>query len=574
MNASFSSLMPERLRSFSKDHTYQTVSRPIPREMPENMTAATLEYEYRETLSFESKQLKKDPRLKPDDIEVVLDHMKECTSCRQRQAAEAAVHADWCNRTSRSCPGHPRAGWQLLVDDFSIYSWRNTLRFLNPPEKQQQSLAVRPQHNWTAKATRFGCPCSVVRERTRYRAYHAGLNIAGKSSRYSEWPMAYSISTSVDGLQNWKFRGKVAMNGYTRGLTGSMTVSRAWWNGTEAFIAGYEGSNSRVCLAHSPNGRHWHTVPTSQPPTAIESVATSGTPPLSTISKTIPPHLRKALRVTGQPLDLRKREFRRPCIREVRYCFKRGQKGGDDLLVKCIWRQYFSNRTSVGCHNVLAPIEWSATISRANWEANFSVYDPERHCIDGSYSMLGRAGDCNIQPFYARGRQLVMYRRDFGTPGGWREIRGVQVVELNDTLADQWQRPPAVVAPIKRVSSYYLDRLGKLERFRRQVYSLTFTQMSDDLWFGLMTVIEWPKDLGELTNDRLPAFQRDTASIYLVTSRDGIHVDDDWVYARRPLVSKGKTQGAWDSGMQPSIAYTPHLSLSHLKLSPNDLTQP
>eukprot|EP00966_Prymnesium_polylepis_P236703 5474545-Prymnesium_polylepis.1 len=53
-------------------------------------------------------------------------------------------------------------------------------------------------------------------------------------------------------------------------------------------------------------------------------------------------------------------------------------------------------------------------------------------CTDGSRSALGRAADCYVQPVYdARlKRQLVIFRRDFGTPGGWREIRGVQVVRV------------------------------------------------------------------------------------------------------------------------------------------------
>lgn len=57
-----------------------------------------------------------------------------------------------------------------------------------------------------------------------------------------------------------------------------------------------------------------------------------------------------------QRLDLRKKQFRRPCVREVRYCINRGQKGGDALLVKCIWRQYFNNRTSADCQKAIAPI--------------------------------------------------------------------------------------------------------------------------------------------------------------------------------------------------------------------------
>ena len=105
----------------------------------------------------------------------------------------------------------------------------------------------------------------------------------------------------------------------------------------------------------------------------------------------------------------------------------------------------------------------------------------------------------------------------------------------------------------------YLDRLGKLERFRRHTYCVTLTPYSADLWLGLMTVIEWPKvreafnvlplsisrsislpeasivslpplnltvptddsrrvskDLSEQEGADQPAFERDTLNVYLV----------------------------------------------------------
>jgi len=102
--------------------------------------------------------------------------------------------------------------------------------------------------------------------------------------------------------------------------------------------------------------------------------------------------------------------------------------------------------------------------------------------------------------------------------------------------------------PLTNVGSYYLDRMGKLERFRRQIYTLSFTRRSKNLWLGLMTVIEWAKDMGEAVGPQSPSFKRDTTNVYLVTSRDGIHIDDEWVYAQRPLLSKGKLQSDWNSG--------------------------
>ena len=172
-------------------------------------------------------------------------------------------------------------------------------------------------------------------------------------------------------------------------------------------------------------------------------------------------------------------------------------------------------------------------------------------CQGSVHSALGRAGDTYVHLLVdqARQRELVWYRNDFGTPGGWREIRGIRVAELNQRFADIDNGTETT--EIKKLhASWYLDRLGKLEHFRRQAYAVTLTPYSEDLWLGLMTVIEWAKDVEEPRGDDLPAFERDTLSVYLVTSRDGVHIDCEWVYARQPLLPKdGLTQADWDGGM-------------------------
>ena len=64
--------------------------------------------------------------------------------------------------------------------------------------------------------------------------------------------------------------------------------------------------------------------------------------------------------------------------------------------------------------------------------------------------------------------QVVWYRKDFGTPGGWREIRGVQAAEVNTPFE---LMPNATVRTrVRHVrAAWYLDELGKLERYRRQI---------------------------------------------------------------------------------------------------------
>ena len=55
----------------------------------------------------------------------------------------------------------------------------------------------------------------------------------------------------------------------------------------------------------------------------------------------------------------------------------------------------------------------------------------------------------------------------------------------------------------------YLDRLGKLERYRRQIYALSLQPYEEaGIFLGLLTVIEWPKDLDEPVGPDLPAFER------------------------------------------------------------------
>jgi hypothetical protein len=63
-----------------------------------------------------------------------------------------------------------------------------------------------------------------------------------------------------------------------------------------------------------------------------------------------------------------------------------------------------------------------------------------------------------------RQREVIWYRKDFGTDTGWREIRGVQVVGLDRRLASLTNgRPPDSDTRIQdRYNYWYLDRLGKV----------------------------------------------------------------------------------------------------------------
>ena len=171
--------------------------------------------------------------------------------------------------------------------------------------------------------------------------------------------------------------------------------------------------------------------------------------------------------------------------------------------------------------------------------------------VNGANSALARAADTYIVPVvdHVREKEYIWYRKDFGTSFGWREVRGVQVVELDQRFADIPYSPTAT-GIATRHTEWYLDRLGKLERYRRHTYCVTLTPYSQDLWLGLMTVIEWPKDLHEPAGPSNPHFKRDTLNVYLVTSRDGVHIDHEWLYAHQPLLPKdGLTQSDYDGGL-------------------------
>ena len=519
-----SSLVKEELRPVSTSAVHTAAERPVPLET--RATAEQLAWEHQETLAFERKQLKADPRLKPSDIRVTFDHLSECTECRAQEEVRKAVHGEHADPINIS-------EWQLLVDDYVIGTWRNVLRFVNDPKDEQ--VVMSPPSNASSSA-RFGCPCSAVRlPGGSHKLLHTAGAVTGPGHRYREWPSAINSLVSSDGRGNWRRPRKITLDGFWSGVTGSFTIAsqssgdRDGSSGQQQapLVAGYEGANSKACLARSLDGRHWQTVPTAKrlpiQPTVSRKPSEANA---DEMARGRPWHLTKSL----IKINLRRHPFNILCRSEIQRCMRSGASWGGGLVMQCVILSAHNGTISKMCSRALEP-KMRPLLS---------------DCVDGTRSALGRAGDCNVQPIFdaRRRRQLVWYRQDFGTPGGWREIRGVQVIELNETL----DRVAGVVEPVRRVGSYYLDRLGKLERYRRQVYSVTLTRHSDSLWLGLMTVIEWAKDLSEPTGASLPAFQRDTTNIYLVTSRDGVHIDPGWVYARRPLVRKGATQADWNAG--------------------------
>ncbi len=111
---------------------------------------------------------------------------------------------------------------------------------------------------------------------------------------------------------------------------------------------------------------------------------------------------------------------------------------------------------------------------------------------------------------------------------------------------EQWSRDRPAVEQLLRDPDY-LEKARK-QALRRQVYVMTHW-IYEGVYFGLMSVLEWPTDISEgVETDHHKRHQRSVENFYIATSRDGIAWDFHWVYANQPLVPRGP-DGAWDKDM-------------------------
>lgn len=156
-----------------------------------------------------------------------------------------------------------------------------------------------------------------------------------------------------------------------------------------------------------------------------------------------------------------------------------------------------------------------------------------------------------------RGYEFII-RRDFGSPKLWRDIRGVQILWAKDLnfssmpFGSQQRRENFEV-----LSSWYLDRQGKSEKHRRQIYALTRTEYAG-VYFGFMHVLDWPAvnpASNRMMRRKLAADQIDRITPYLVLSRDGVHFDHSFIYSGVPLlppVLTGRGKDAEVECLQPA----------------------
>jgi len=210
------------------------------------------------------------------------------------------------------------------------------------------------------------------------------------------------------------------------------------------------------------------------------------------------------------------------------------------------WRPWNRAGTGVGG----SPITGRAadTFSQLVWEPDSTLEPP----IDGDGHGLGET---------SRGRYILHTRTDFGTDGGWREIRGLTLT-LTLTLIGGWReirghrtmrwrgsgKPGGRLTESPEawdvVAEWYLDSEGNTEKDRRQVYYLT-TARVPGYHLGLLGVIDYPRDFSEGGFDLEMRHRRDVRDVYLAPSRDGAHFDLSNVYAGVPLIARG-APGAWD----------------------------
>ncbi len=160
----------------------------------------------------------------------------------------------------------------------------------------------------------------------------------------------------------------------------------------------------------------------------------------------------------------------------------------------------------------------------------------------GGKPVTGRAADftnCLIWDEDAKTYRLFT-RTDFGTPGGTGEIRGMRGMTNPDVKVNP--------ADWKTVRSWLLDREGKDEHRRRQVYAMT-DWLYCGVHFGLFSIYEWPGDFREgRKTDHGRRHERDIINFYIATSRDGDNWDLGWIYAGQPLVPRGPS-GAFDQDL-------------------------
>lgn len=161
---------------------------------------------------------------------------------------------------------------------------------------------------------------------------------------------------------------------------------------------------------------------------------------------------------------------------------------------------------------------------------------------------LGHGCDSDTTVFYhcERDSFVLIKRRNVPTPENWRQIRGVEIwTNLDLENASGWRRE----------SSFWLDREGRNDVYRRQLYGLLATPMDGGLYLGVAHCLEFPKRLGA---------RGDQLKLYLATSRDGIDYNLDNIYLGEELVPLRTADDSTTNTIFPANQFLTHGGLHWL----------
>ena len=185
-------------------------------------------------------------------------------------------------------------------------------------------------------------------------------------------------------------------------------------------------------------------------------------------------------------------------------------------------------KMTLGSNTTEATIAYSG--DGLNWTPYRAGYASVTHRASDTYNTLRWLPDAQTY--------LLVTRTDFATGEGWREIRGIRFMTNPD--------PKSHPADWTTVSEWYLDREGKNERCRRQLYSFVST-LHEGVYFAFIAVLEHPRDLSEgliRAGVPTPLDLHTRHDVYLSTSRDGLHWDLSAIYEGKPFIPRGGN-GTW-----------------------------
>ena len=425
-----SSLMPLSLRAVPTTGSLVDAStRALPFE-PAPLSHEELWREYLETLSFVEKPLSKDPRAQPEDFVASTTHMRRCMACAHYRARTALQNA---------ARGPLDVGWhrQPLLDDYAIAAWLNVVRTLEAPAEQKAVL-----HGPSHRDVRFGCPCSAHRSQGGIRLWHAS---SGELALAHEPLDNHAIVSrwSPDGRSNFTAPQTVELVGSPhrgRKLKTFMVAQAAQARRTAAdanlhppqgasdahegdghvLYAGYEGGRSQACLATSADGLHFRTISPRHNPRDNRAC--------SDATRSL---LGRAADAYVTPLAGRRDLVRANHMRRTRRMhahIPQAEAGvGRDLVCSpAVQRRMHMH----------AGRAWAGTIMSCTAHPS----QPTVHVT-----------------------AQVSYRKDFGTATGWREIRGLQVVELSQRFSRLRNASRAAIGRVH--AAWWVDRIKPLSPY-------------------------------------------------------------------------------------------------------------